>query len=125
MSHLIEEASARRRLPCNEQQRTKVIVDEKRGHPRVDIDVDVVCRRPDGTEFVARAVNISMGGMFLESEHSVSFGGDLRLEFTPPGARKALSLPAVVRWIERVGFGVQFGLIGARETHALSELVRR
>jgi hypothetical protein len=41
-----------------------------------------------------------------------------------PGAKKDLRLPAVVRWVKPGGFGVQFGLLGAFETHVLSELMK-
>ena len=33
-------------------------------------------------------------------------------------------LPGVVRWLKPGGFGVQFGLLGARDTHAISELFK-
>ena len=33
-------------------------------------------------------------------------------------------LPAIVRWTSPVGMGVQFGLLGVRETHAITEIVR-
>jgi hypothetical protein len=98
---------------------------EKRGHPRASIDAQVTCQRPDGTAFVAKAKDISMGGMYLEAQESLHFGEPLTLEFLIVGARAAVKLPAVVRWTDPTGFGVQFGLLGARETHAISEVVRR
>ena len=98
---------------------------EKRGHPRASIDALVTCQRPDGTSFTAKSKDISMGGMFLETSETVQFGEPLSLEVVLSGARTALKLPAVVRWTDPTGFGVQFGLLGARETHAISGLVRR
>jgi type IV pilus assembly protein PilZ len=63
--------------------------------------------------------------MFLVSAQSPPFGTQLTLDCLLPGARAEYSLPAVVRWTGADGFGVQFGLLGARETHALTELMRR
>ena len=39
-----------------------------------------------------------------------------------PGEPAAFALPAVVRWVRNGGMGVQFGLLGARETHTITEL---
>jgi type IV pilus assembly protein PilZ len=35
-----------------------------------------------------------------------------------------MALPAVVRWTSKDGMGVQFGLLGARETHEITEFVK-
>jgi type IV pilus assembly protein PilZ len=42
-----------------------------------------------------------------------------------PGQRAALAIPGVVRWARDGGMGVQFGLLGARETHAIMSLVQK
>jgi hypothetical protein len=62
--------------------------------------------------------------MYLESATSPAFGTELTIVGTVPGAKKDLRLPAVVRWTKPGGFGVQFGLLGALETHVLSELMK-
>jgi type IV pilus assembly protein PilZ len=41
------------------------------------------------------------------------------------GTKGDLRLPAIVRWTKPDGFGVQFGSLGARETHAISQLLKR
>jgi type IV pilus assembly protein PilZ len=114
-----------RTLPRPTVQRTKKSVVEKRVHPRAAIEAKVTCQRPDGTSFDARATDISMGGMYLETEQRIVFGENLSLELSLSGAHKTMRLPAVVRWTDPRGFGVQFGLLGARETHAISQLIRR
>jgi len=68
-------------------------------------------------------VDVSMGGAFVSSEAAFSFGTEITIVGDLPGARGA-RLPAVVRWSKPGGFGVQFGLLGARETHALAGVVR-
>ena len=72
-----------------------------------------------------RAKDISLGGMFVLTEAPLAFGVELVVHITLPGQKAAFALPAVVRW-SRVGegMGVQFGLLGARETHAITELTK-
>ena len=41
-----------------------------------------------------------------------------------PGAKEDSKLPATVRWANTEGIGVQFGLMGAKETHLLTEVMR-
>jgi hypothetical protein len=36
---------------------------------------------------------------------------------------REMELPAVVRWTDKNGMGVQFLLVGARDTHEISEFV--
>ena len=84
----------------------------------------VSCEPKDGAPFRATGKDVSVGGMFLESSQSPPFGTELTIVGTLPGAKKDLRLPAVVRWVKPGGFGVQFGLLGALETHVLSELMK-
>jgi type IV pilus assembly protein PilZ len=52
----------------------------------------------------------------------VSFGEELEIELDLPDLGPT-RLPAIVRWLRPEGFGVQFGLLGAKHTHALANLV--
>jgi len=97
---------------------------DKRVHQRVPVNVSMACEYEDGLQFDAFAKDISVGGMFLEAEEQPSFGTQLTIVGLLPGAKKAVRLPAVVRWVKPGGFGVQFGLLGAVETHVISELMR-
>ncbi len=84
----------------------------------------LACEGPTVETFEAHAKDISVGGMFLQSEHQPVFGTALTLVGRLPGAKKDVRLPAVVRWVKPGGFGVQFGLLGAVETHLISELMK-
>ena len=99
------------------------IFEDKRSHPRVPIG-DVQLQPKGGAPFQAKGKDVSAGGMFLESAESPAFGTELTIAGLLPGAKKELRLPAVVRWVKPGGFGVQFGLLGALETHVLSELMK-
>jgi len=97
---------------------------EKRSHRRVPLGAEVTCRRANGSAFAGKGKDISVGGMFVEATESVSFAEELSIEVRLPGAKQSLALVAIVRWLGPGGFGVQFGLLGARETHAISEFYR-
>jgi type IV pilus assembly protein PilZ len=99
---------------------------ELRRYQRAPLDCVVEFVPKGGKELVAgRAKDISVGGMFVETEVPLAFGVELVVHVTLPGQKSQFALPAVVRW-SRVGegMGVQFGLLGARETHAITELTK-
>jgi hypothetical protein len=67
--------------------------------------------------------------MFIHAPQSPPFGTELTMYVFLPGQKTLLAIPSVVRWVRvapapDLGFGVQFGLFGARETHAITEIVR-
>jgi len=97
---------------------------DNRAHSRVPINVIVTCEPTGGQSFEALAKDISVGGMFLETSDVVVFGTKLTIVGMLPGAKKPVRLPGIVRWTKPGGFGVQFGLLGAVETHVISELMR-
>ena len=99
---------------------------DKRSHPRVTVDTTVSCAvTSGGAPFVGLAKDISIGGMFVESTEVLPFGTEITIVGRFPGAKADLRLPGIVRWNKPTGFGVQFGSLGARETHAISELLKR
>lgn len=97
---------------------------DKRSHPRVPLSADLTCEVKDGDPVLGRAKDISVGGMFIESDTKLSFGQEVTIVLRLPGSKADSRLPGVVRWLNPGGFGVQFGLLGARETHAISELFK-
>jgi len=99
---------------------------ELRRHQRAPVDVPLQFTPRGSNETRAgRAKDISLGGMYVETEQPLDFGAELVVQVTLPGHKAAFSLPAVVRWVRAgEGMGVQFGLIGARETHAITELTK-
>jgi type IV pilus assembly protein PilZ len=74
--------------------------------------------------FAGRAKDISLGGMFIETTRPLPFSAEVTIHVTLPSQKAPFALPGVVRWNRDGGMGVQFGLIGARETHAITELTR-
>jgi PilZ domain len=102
----------------------ELVVQDKRSHPRITVDTQVTCELRD-TSFVGLAKDISIGGMFVESSEVVPFNTEISIVGRFPGAKADLRLAGLVRWTKKNGFGIQFGSLGARETHAISELLER
>jgi Tfp pilus assembly protein PilZ len=72
-----------------------------------------------------KAMDLAVGGMFVQTPNPAVFGTEVVLFVTFPGERREMQLPAIVRWMRSGhGMGVQFGLLGARETHAIMEATR-
>jgi len=71
------------------------------------------------------AVDISLGGMFIVTETPAAFGTTIEIHTQLAGVRGEFVLPAVVRWTRVGGMGVQFGMLGAKETLAITEIVRK
>ena len=97
---------------------------EQRKHHRVPVSFEVTCIAGDASSFTGTMRDISIGGMFVESERNLPFGMALTLVLKGVAARE-LRLPSIVRWSEPLGFGVQFGLLGAYDTHVIVELVKK
>jgi hypothetical protein len=70
------------------------------------------------------AQDISLGGMFIQTEVIPALGEHLVVYVTLPRAARELALPAVVRWTLLAGMGVQFGPMGGRDRDAITEFVR-
>jgi hypothetical protein len=100
------------------------VVTEQRKHHRVPLHFGVTCIPGEGEAFEGSVKDISLGGMFVECERQVAFASSVTLVLSGVVARE-LRLPAVVRWSDRHGFGVQFGLLGAYATHAILDLVKK
>ena len=100
-------------------------MDEKRSHARSPLSVPLSCRLPDGSVLAGTSRDISLGGMFIAADQRPGFNTKVTISIHLPGVAGESELPAIVRWTGEDGFGVQFGLLGARTTHAITELLRR
>ncbi len=98
---------------------------EKRQHPRAILVTEVQVRL--GAEetyiYVGESRDISIGGMFLSGSAPAAMGTKVLVSFDLPHMGPT-EVPAFIRWVKGGGFGLQFGLIGPRETHAIGRLIR-
>ena len=100
-------------------------MDEKRRHQRTQVEIQVSYQTlASDTAHEGLVTDISFGGTFVESGQVPAFGSKVTIRTRLPGQTSDLTLPGVVRWVKPTGFGVQFGLLGVRETHALTQFLR-
>jgi len=74
---------------------------ERRRHPRIPINLEMVARLDSGAELQVRAVDLSISGALIECESTgsaleLSSGTQIQLEVQPGGPDPALVLQAVV-----------------------------
>jgi type IV pilus assembly protein PilZ len=107
------------------ERKGETIVVELRRHARVPVDISVeLAIRGSDERTQGRATDISIGGMFVRVEQPFSFNAAIVVYAQLPGQSETVVLPGVVRWVRDGGMGVQFGLLGARETHAITKITR-
>ncbi|MBI5532062.1 MAG: PilZ domain-containing protein [Deltaproteobacteria bacterium] len=95
---------------------------EKRQFRRTPVDVPVLITLEGAQDKTpGRCRDMSIGGVFVETELKAAFGARLKLTVTAPGGD--MEFPAVVRWTAADGLGLQFQGLGARETHAIVQWV--
>jgi PilZ domain-containing protein len=99
-------------------------VREKRQHQRVDVRFEILCVREGEPDVAAHARDVSNGGLFIELTPVPAFGSSFTV-VTSAMAARPLRLPVTVRWVTPEGCGVQFGLLGAYETHALVNFIKK
>ncbi len=65
--------------------------------------------------------------MFVEAEVLPAFGTQVTIigDFPGRAGSVGMKIPGIVRWITTDGFGIQFGLLGAHETHVLASIVSK
>ena len=101
---------------------------EKRRYARASIDTPVTFSvKGSSNEESGIGRDISIGGIFIETATAAAFGAEVVVRVslrTAGGSMGEFKLPGVVRWVRSGGMGVQFGLLGVRETHAITELSR-
>jgi hypothetical protein len=86
----------------------------------VDIPIEIIVE--GGRRAFGRATNVSLLGARLETEVPLPFGTKVLLRMPLPGAVRPVFLSSVVRWTSSRAMGVQFGLLGVRETHLIAQL---
>ena len=98
-------------------------MEENRRHPRSQVTAPIAFQIGEGPLIEAESHDISLGGMFIETTEPAAYGAKIRIYIQLPGLKQETQIEAIVRWRKTTGMGVQFGMMGARETHALTELI--
>jgi hypothetical protein len=99
---------------------------DKRKYARVPIDTPLFFFvKGDESEREGIGKDIAVGGMAIETKTPAAFGQSVIVHVSLPGSDDIVVLPGVVRWVRGSLMGVQFGLLGALETHVITEIARK
>jgi uncharacterized protein (TIGR02266 family) len=97
--------------------------------PRLPISLEVAYRTA-GAFLVSYSVNLSKGGIFLETQSPLEPGESVTLKFEVPG-EGPLEVEGVVAWVRSNdpsglpnGMGIQFAALDARYGDVIDEMVR-
>ena len=95
----------------------------RRQNQRFDVNLPVAVKHGDKA-LTARALNASLGGLFIELElgGKLPLGARLHVRFEVVG--HAVESDAVVRWHGDRGLGVQFDGLRARDVWALEKFFK-
>jgi type IV pilus assembly protein PilZ len=98
-------------------------VQEQRRHFRKSANFAVEFSVAEGARQKGVCRDFSLGGMHIQSTSPAPFGANVTIYMRLKGSQTASALPGIVRWVKADEMGIQFGLIGARETYALTEML--
>ncbi len=103
---------------------------EKRASKRLPIRVMV---EYDSTEdfLIDYTANVSIGGMFIQTNDPLELGTRFRLRFRIPDRRRVIETYGIVRWVVPpgdagpmvAGMGVQFDGLGPTDKKAVEDLL--
>lgn len=108
--------------PARSGMRSAVARKPREGERR-EIALDVVFQTEDGEPTRGVSRDIGIGGMFIKTSEPAAYGSPVKLTVTLPTRAATLELEATVRWMSDEGMGVQFGLMGAKETYEITKLI--
>ncbi len=94
---------------------------EQRKHPRKALHPKAAFALDGGPRIEAFCRDLGLGGAFLETSNVAVFATEVTVYLDLEGHDVAIR--SLVRWTGKDGFGVQFGLLGARETSRLVALL--
>jgi type IV pilus assembly protein PilZ len=98
-------------------------VPEKRRHFRKPVDFAVEFNVGEGARQPGICRDFSLGGMHIDSHEPAPYGANVTVYLQLAGRPGVSALPGIVRWVKAGSMGVQFGLLGAHDTYAISELL--
>jgi uncharacterized protein (TIGR02266 family) len=107
--------------------------EQRRAHPRVQVDIVVKLRVSTADAWDGAHIrNISLGGIFIASERLLSFGSEVDLEFTVPGA-PPIRCKGLVIWTTKqfpdrgggaIGMGLRLSQLSVADMRRIEALVK-
>ncbi|MDJ0914672.1 MAG: PilZ domain-containing protein [Desulfobacterales bacterium] len=102
----VEKAVAVEKAP-EKQDTMKQSQGEKRRHPRKDVTLDAVIATEDRV-YWDTILNISAGGVFIETENPLDIGQEVSLAFSPFSFDDTIRIEGEIVRIDKNGFSVRF-----------------
>ena len=84
----------------------------------------------EGTVHAAHTRNISLGGVFIDTDQTLPFGAKVQLKFRVPTQSEPVEVSGQVRWLEMdegrlCGIGIRFEGLRARDVWALNKFFEK
>ncbi len=81
-----------------------------------------------GRELTGTTRNISLGGVFVETDSELSFDTRVEIRLSLPTQREPLKAMGRVRWVEKAsgkvsGLGIQFEGLSPKDVYALNKVL--
>ena len=96
---------------------------EKRRHFRKAVAFPIEFNVAEGARKAGVCRDFSLGGMQVDTDDAAPFGANVTVYMRLKGASADSALPGIVRWVKGTSMGVQFGLLGARETYGITQML--
>jgi type IV pilus assembly protein PilZ len=100
-------------------------VQEQRRHFRKPTDLPLEFQVGDGPRKPGVCRDFSLGGMHIYASEPAPFGANVTVHIRLGDGPAPSALPGIVRWVKEGSMGIQFGLLGARETYAITEMLAK
>ncbi|MBN2528524.1 MAG: PilZ domain-containing protein [Deltaproteobacteria bacterium] len=95
---------------------------QKRKYQRIDFETDVTIHLA-GQQMSGTTLNLSQGGVLLQTSSPLEFGQKLAIEIRIPKIDHPCNIPCVVRWRRDTSVGVQFETLRAIEVWGINQLI--
>lgn len=106
-------------------------MEHRRSDRRYDRRVAIeIAPKDDSPPFASHTRNISLGGVFVESDRTIPFGARVTVKFRVPTQSDPIVADGQVRWVEMEegqvrGIGIRFDGLRARDVWALNKFFER
>jgi type IV pilus assembly protein PilZ len=97
-------------------------VQDRRVYERKTVIFTLEFAVESGTRTPGICNDLSIGGMRIETQNPAPFGAKVTVHVQFPKAKIVSALPGTVRWINDGQMGVQFDMIGAYDTHIITQI---
>jgi uncharacterized protein (TIGR02266 family) len=115
--------------PAQAHIKERARVEHRRSDRRYDRRLPIEYQH-EGTVYSAHTRNISLGGVFIDTDKILPFGARITMRFSVPTQAEPVEVTGQVRWLESEeqrprGLGVRFEGLRARDVWALNKFFEK